>query len=49
MKIKVVMQEAEEGGNWAKVPTIPGCTTEGETFIGVAYESLRGRGLLLVR
>jgi predicted RNase H-like HicB family nuclease len=32
MKIKVVVHEAEEGGFWAEVPTIPGCATEGETM-----------------
>jgi predicted RNase H-like HicB family nuclease len=32
MKIKVVVYEAEEGGYWAKVPSIPGCYTQGETF-----------------
>ena len=31
MKIKVVVHEAEEGGFWAEVPTIPGCATQGET------------------
>jgi predicted RNase H-like HicB family nuclease len=32
MKIKVVVHEAEEGGYWAEVPSIPGCATQGETF-----------------
>jgi HicB_like antitoxin of bacterial toxin-antitoxin system len=32
MKIKVVVHEAEEGGFWAEVPAIPGCTTQGETM-----------------
>jgi predicted RNase H-like HicB family nuclease len=32
MKIKVVVHEAEEGGYWAEVPSIPGCATEGETM-----------------
>ncbi|WP_417909272.1 type II toxin-antitoxin system HicB family antitoxin [Candidatus Electronema sp. PJ] len=32
MKLKVVIHEAEEGGYWAEVPTIPGCVTQGETF-----------------
>jgi predicted RNase H-like HicB family nuclease len=31
MKIKVVVHEAEEGGYWAEVPSIPGCATQGET------------------
>jgi predicted RNase H-like HicB family nuclease len=32
MKLKVVIHEAEEGGFWAEVPSIPGCVTQGETF-----------------
>lgn len=32
MKIKVIVHEAEEGGYWAEVPSIPGCATEGDTF-----------------
>lgn len=32
MKIKVVVHEAEEGGYWAEVPSIPGCVTQGETM-----------------
>ncbi len=31
MKIKVIVNEAEEGGYWAKVPSLPGCYTQGET------------------
>jgi len=32
MKIKVIIHEAEEGGYWAEVPSIPGCAIQGETF-----------------
>jgi predicted RNase H-like HicB family nuclease len=32
MKLKVVVHEAEEGGFWAEVPSIPGCCTQGETM-----------------
>ncbi|WP_022948502.1 type II toxin-antitoxin system HicB family antitoxin [Methylohalobius crimeensis] len=32
MKLKVVVHQAEEGGFWAEVPSIPGCATQGETF-----------------
>ncbi|MDD9989102.1 MAG: type II toxin-antitoxin system HicB family antitoxin [Spirochaetaceae bacterium] len=32
MKIKVVVHQAEEGGYWAEVPSIPGCVTQGESF-----------------
>jgi predicted RNase H-like HicB family nuclease len=32
MKIKIVVHEAEEGGFWAEVPAIPGCSSQGETM-----------------
>ena len=32
MKLKVVIHEADEGGYWAEVPSIPGCATQGDTF-----------------
>jgi predicted RNase H-like HicB family nuclease len=32
MKLKVIIHEAEEGGYWAKVSSIPGCATQGDTF-----------------
>ncbi len=32
MKIKVVVHQAEEGGYWAEVPSIPGCATQAESF-----------------
>jgi len=32
MKFKVVVHEAEEGGYWAEVPSIPGCASQGETM-----------------
>ena len=31
MKVKAVIHEAEEGGFWAEVPSLPGCVTQGET------------------
>lgn len=45
MKLKVVVHEAEEGGYWAEVPAIPGCTTQGETFeelLNNLYEAVEG-------
>ena len=45
MKIKVVVHEAEEGGFWAEVPSIPGCATQGETFeelLTNLYEAVEG-------
>lgn len=32
MKLKVIVHEAEEGGYWAVVPSVPGCATQRETF-----------------
>ncbi len=32
MKVKVLVHEAEEGGFWAEVPSIPGCPTQGDTY-----------------
>ena len=45
MKLKVVIHEAEEGGYWAEVPAIPGCSTQGETFeelLQNLYEAVEG-------
>ncbi len=32
MKVKAVIHKAEEGGFWAEVPSLPGCSTQGETI-----------------
>ena len=32
MKLKIIVHEAEEGGYWAEVPSIPGGATQGDTF-----------------
>lgn len=45
MRLKVVVHEAEEGGYWAEVPSIPGCATQGETFeelLQNLYEAVEG-------
>ena len=45
MKLKVVIHEAEEGGYWAEVPSIPGCATQGESFedlLSNLYEAVEG-------
>ena len=45
MKLKVVIHEAEEGGYWAEVPSIPGCATQGNTFeelLHNLYEAVEG-------
>lgn len=45
MKLQVVVHEAEEGGYWAEVPSIPGCATQGESFdelLSNVYEAVEG-------
>ncbi len=45
MKLKVIVHEAEEGGFWAEVPSIPGCATQGDTFeelLKNIYEAVEG-------
>ena len=45
MKLTVVVHEAEEGGYWAEVPSIPGCATQGESFeelLDNIYEAVEG-------
>ncbi|MEM9511823.1 MAG: type II toxin-antitoxin system HicB family antitoxin [Cyanobacteria bacterium P01_E01_bin.48] len=45
MKLKVIVHEAEEGGYWAEVPSIPGCATEGDSFeelLNNLYEAIEG-------
>jgi len=45
MKLQVVIHNAEEGGYWAEVPSIPGCATQGETIeelLQNLYEAVEG-------
>ena len=45
MKLQVVIHEAEEGGYWAEVPSIPGCATQGDSFeelLSNLYEAIEG-------
>lgn len=45
MKLKIIVHEADEGGYWAEVPSIPGCATQGETFeelLQNLYEATEG-------
>ena len=45
MKLQVVIHEAEEGGYWAEVPSIPGCATQGDSFeelLNNLYEAIEG-------
>ena len=45
MELKVVVHDAKAGGDWAEVPAIPGCATQGETFeelLTNLYEAIEG-------
>ena len=45
MKLKVVVHQAEEGGYWAEIPSIPSCATQGESFeelLTNLYEAVEG-------
>ena len=45
MKLQVVIHDAEEGGYWAEVPSIPGCATQGDSFeelLANLYEAVEG-------
>jgi predicted RNase H-like HicB family nuclease len=32
MELNIVIHQAEEGGYWAEVPSLPGCVSEGESL-----------------
>ena len=45
MKLKIIIHTAEEEGFWSKVPAIPGCATQGDTFeelLQNIYEAVEG-------
>ncbi len=45
MNLKVIIHQAEEGGFWAEVPSIPGCATQGDSFdelLSNIYEAVEG-------
>lgn len=45
MKLKAVIHNAEEGGYWAEIPSLPGCATQGDTFeelLADLYEAVEG-------
>ena len=48
MTIKVVVHNAEEGGFWTEVPSLPGCVSQGENLDELKFnvkEAIEG-GLL---
>ncbi len=45
MIVQVVVHEAEEGGFWAEVPSIPGCASQGnshEELVSNIREAIEG-------
>jgi predicted RNase H-like HicB family nuclease len=33
LNLTVIVHRAEEGGYWAEIPAIPGCASQGDTFV----------------
>ena len=45
LKYTAIFEPAQEGGYVVTVPTLPGCTTQGETFeeaVGMIKDAIRG-------
>ena len=45
MKLKIIIHEAEEGGFWAEVPSIPGCASQGDSMVELItnlYDAVEG-------
>ena len=45
MEFRAVVYEAEEGGYWAEVPSMPGCATQGDSFeelLNNLHEAIEG-------
>jgi predicted RNase H-like HicB family nuclease len=45
MKLKIIIHEAEEGGYWAEVPSLPGCASQGESMVDLInnlYDAVEG-------
>ncbi len=45
MKRQIIAHQAEEGGYWAEVPSLPGCATQGNNFeelLQNLYEAIKG-------
>lgn len=45
MKLKIIIHEAEEGGYWAEVPSLPGCASQGDTMVELInnlYDAVEG-------
>ena len=45
MKLNAVIHQADEGGYWAEVPSIPGCAAQGDSIEGLlknVHEAVEG-------
>ena len=45
MKLKIIIHEAEEGGYWAEVPSLPGCASQGDSMVELInnlYDAVEG-------
>jgi predicted RNase H-like HicB family nuclease len=45
MKLKIIIHEAEEGGFWAEVPSLPGCASQGDSMVELInnlYDAVEG-------
>jgi len=45
MKLKIIIHEAENGGYWAEVPSLPGCASQGESMVELInnlYDAVEG-------
>ncbi len=45
MKLKVIIHSEDDGSYWAEVPSIPGCSTQGDTMeelIQNLHEAIEG-------
>jgi predicted RNase H-like HicB family nuclease len=45
MKLVIIIHEAEEGGYWAEVPSLPGCASQGESMVDLInnlYDAVEG-------
>jgi predicted RNase H-like HicB family nuclease len=45
MKLMIIIHEAEEGGYWAEVPSLPGCASQGESMVDLInnlYDAVEG-------
>lgn len=45
MKLKIIIHEAEKGGYWDEVPSLPGCASQGDSMVELInnlYDAVEG-------